>query len=70
MFDLDLASGRTCPVLSPADETPKREKSGQAKTSGSSSSRFSKLKNHSVSVGIKCNRVGQTRQLGLLWIDD
>lgn len=46
MFDLDLASGRTCPVLSPADETPKREKSGQAKTSGSSSSRFSKLKNH------------------------
>ena len=46
MFDLDLVSGRTCPALSPAGGTPKQEKSGQAKTSGSSSSRFSKFKNH------------------------
>ena len=65
MFDLDLASGRTCPVLSPADETPKREKSGQAKTSGSSSSRFSKLKNHTFML--LDLRPGAGNMLGPYW---
>lgn len=65
MFDLDLASGRTCPVLSPADETPKQEKSGQAKTSGSSSSRFSKLKNHTFML--LDLRPGAGNMLGPYW---
>lgn len=65
MFDLDLASGRTCPALSPADETPKREKSGQAKTSGSSSSRFSKLKNHTFML--LDLRPGAGNMLGPYW---
>ena len=65
MFDLDLASGRTCPELSPADETPKREKSGQAKTSGSSSSRFSKLKNHTFML--LDLRPGAGNMLGPYW---
>ena len=65
MFDLDLASGRTCPVLSPAGETPKQEKSGQAKTSGSPSSRFSKLKNHTFML--LDLRPGAGNMLGPYW---
>lgn len=65
MFDLDLASGRTCPALSPADGTPKQEKSGQAKTSGSSSSRFSKLKNHTFML--LDLRPGAGNMLGPYW---
>ena len=65
MFDLDLASGRTCPVLSPAGGTPKQEKSGQAKTSGSSSSRFSKLKNHTFML--LDLRPGAGNMLGPYW---
>ena len=65
MFDLDLVSGRTCPALSPADETPKQEKSGQAKTSGSSSSRFSKLKNHTFML--LDLRPGAGNMLGPYW---
>lgn len=65
MFDLDLVSGRTCPALSPAGETPKQEKSGQAKTSGSSSSRFSKLKNHTFML--LDLRPGAGNMLGPYW---
>lgn len=65
MFDLDLASGKTCPALSPADGTPKQEKSGQAKTSGSSSSRFSKLKNHTFML--LDLRPGAGNMLGPYW---
>ena len=65
MFDLDLVSGRTCPALSPAGETPKQEKSGQAKTSGSSSSRFSKLKNHTFML--LDLRPGAGNMLGPCW---
>lgn len=65
MFDLDLVSGRTCPALSPADGTPKQEKSGQAKTSGSSSSRFSKLKNHTFML--LDLRPGAGNMLGPYW---
>lgn len=46
MFGLDLASGRTYPAPSPADGTQQREERCQERTFGSSSSRFSKLKNH------------------------
>ena len=65
MFDLDLVSGRTCPALSPAGGTPKQEKSGQAKTSGSSSSRFSKLKNHTFML--LDLRPGAGNMLGPYW---
>lgn len=65
MFDLDLVSGRTCPALSPADGTPKQEKSGQAKTSGSSSNRFSKLKNHTFML--LDLRPGAGNMLGPYW---
>lgn len=65
MFDLDLVSGRTCPALSPAGETPKQEKSGQAKTSGSPSSRFSKLKNHTFML--LDLRPGAGNMLGPYW---
>ena len=65
MFDLDLVSGRTCPALSPAGETPKQEKSGQARTSGSSSSRFSKLKNHTFML--LDLRPGAGNMLGPYW---
>lgn len=65
MFDLDLVSGRTCPALSPAGGTPKQEKSGQAKTTGSSSSRFSKLKNHTFML--LDLRPGAGNMLGPYW---
>ena len=65
MFDLDLVSGRTCPALSPAGGTPKQEKSGQAKTSGSSSSRFSKFKNHTFML--LDLRPGAGNMLGPYW---
>ena len=65
MFDLDLVSGRTCPALTPAGETPKQEKSGQARTSGSSSSRFSKLKNHTFML--LDLRPGAGNMLGPYW---
>lgn len=46
VFDLDLASGKMSPVPFPAEETQQREERCQERTSGSYSSRFSKLKNH------------------------
>lgn len=55
----------TCPALSPAGGTPKQEKSGQAKTSGSSSSRFSKLKNHTFML--LDLRPGAGNMLGPYW---
>ena len=65
MFGPDSEYGKTCPALSPAGGTPKQEKSGQAKTSGSSSSRFSKLKNHTFML--LDLRPGAGNMLGPYW---
>ena len=65
MFGPDSEYGKTCPAPSPADGTPKQEKSGQAKTSGSSSSRFSKLKNHTFML--LDLRPGAGNMLGPYW---
>ena len=65
MFGPDSEYGKTCPAPSPADGTPKQEKSGQAKTSGSSSSRFSKLKNQNIMLLVL--RPGAGNMLGPYW---
>ena len=65
MFDLDLVSGRTCPALSPADETPSPEKRGRERTSKSSSSPSSKLKNHTFML--LDLRPGAGNMLGPCW---
>lgn len=46
MFGPDLVCGKMCPARSPADGTQQQEQKDRERTSGSSLSRFSKLKNH------------------------
>ena len=65
MFGLDLASGRTYPAPSPADRTQQREERFQERTFGSSSSRFSKLKNHTFML--LDLRPGAGNMLGPYW---
>ena len=46
MFGPDSEYGKTCPAPSPADGTRQQERKDEGRTSGSSSNRSSKLRNH------------------------
>jgi len=65
LFGPDMEYGRTCPELSPADGTPSPEKRGRERTSKSSSSPSSKLKNHTFML--LDLRPGAGNMLGPCW---
>lgn len=65
LFGPDMEYGRTCPEPSPADGTPLPEKRGRERTSKSSSSPSSKLKNHTFML--LDLRPGAGNMLGPCW---
>ena len=65
MFGPDSEYGKTCPAPSPADGTRQQERKDEGRTSGSSSSRFSKLKNHTFML--LDLRPGAGNMLGPYW---
>lgn len=65
LFGPDMEYGRTCPELSPADGTPSREENSRERTSKSSSSPSSKLKNHTFML--LDLRPGAGNMLGPCW---
>lgn len=65
MFGPDSEYGKTCPAPSPADGTRQQERKDVGRTSGSSSSRFSKLKNHTFML--LDLRPGAGNMLGPYW---
>ena len=65
LFGPDMEYGRTCPEPSPADVTPLPEKRGRERTSKSSSSPSSKLKNHTFML--LDLRPGAGNMLGPCW---
>ena len=65
LFGPDTEYGRTSLELSPADETPSPEKRGRERTSKSSSSPSSKLKNHTFML--LDLRPGAGNMLGPCW---
>ena len=65
LFGPDMEYGRTCPEPSPADGTPSREENSRERTSKSSSSPSSKLKNHTFML--LDLRPGAGNMLGPCW---
>ena len=64
-FGPDSEYGKTCPAPSPADGTRQQARKDVGRTSGSSSSRFSKLKNHTFML--LDLRPGAGNMLGPYW---
>ena len=65
MFGPDSEYGKTCPAPSPADGTRQQERKDEGRTSGSSSNRSSKLKNHTFML--LDLRPGAGNMLGPYW---
>ena len=65
LFGPDMEYGRTCSELSPADGTPSQEENSRERTSKSSSSPSSKLKNHTFML--LDLRPGAGNMLGPCW---
>ena len=65
MFGPDSEYGKTCPAPSPADGTRQQERKDEGRTSGSSSNRSSKLRNHTFML--LDLRPGAGNMLGPYW---
>ena len=65
MFGPDPEYGKTCPAPSPADGTRQQERKDEGRTSGSSSNRSSKLRNHTFML--LDLRPGAGNMLGPYW---